>query len=464
MAKGTQEGTRLDVDREFTVTTNQPAAFTLWSASHRDDALGAVVTLSDDDAHRHAPLVAALRYGQQRSRKIPIAVRLAVIFTEVGTLEIWCESLSTEHRWRLQFNLRGAEAPPAGGAPTGAPVPAASRRMAQPPPATSDAVPAGPPEPSIVRQEPAEVVVPDDSIASADDLLRSTFTGRSSPEVLIGTLESVVGYGKQSWPLPVLRRLADVLLQLTDGRRISPGHEARWLNLTGFCMRPGFGAAADPWRIGELRKVYATGLAFPRDVQCQAEWLILWQRASAGFTNTQQQELASKVMGMLGLGTRKAPRVNPQVLREAWRVLGGLERLDRSQRVKLGDELVGKVRREPQNASFALALARFGARSPLYGPLNTVVPAAAAERWLDAILGLKALNPELVSTIVEIGAMTGDPARDVSDGARHAALARLERESAPAEALRRLKEPTVLSRSATAHLFGESLPEGLRLA
>ena len=463
MPKGTQEGTRLELQREFTVTTNQPAAFTLWSAFQGEDALGTVVTLRDDEAHRHAPLVAALRYGQQRSRKIPIGVRLAVIFTEVGTLEIWCESLSTEHRWRLQFNLRGAESPGTRDAPTEAQVPAESRGMTQSQAATSDTASANAAEPSIARPEAAEVVVSEDSIASAEDLVRSTFTGPSAPEMLIGALESALRYGKQSWPLPVLRRLADVLLQLADGRRVSPRHEARWLNLTGFCMRPGFGAAVDPWRIGEMRKVYAAGLAFPKDIQCQVEWLILWQRVSGGFTNTQQQELASRLIGMLGLGTRKVPRLNAQVLREAWRLLGGLERLDRAQRVKLGDELVGKVRREPQNGSYAWALARFGARIPLYGPLNSVVPAAAAERWLDAVLELKALNPELVSTVVEIAAMTGDPARDVSEGARQAALARLEGEPAPADALRRLKEPTALSHSASARLFGESLPEGLRI-
>jgi hypothetical protein len=37
-------------------------------------------------------------------------VRLTVLFTEVGTLELWCESKTTEHRWRLQFNLRAQEA------------------------------------------------------------------------------------------------------------------------------------------------------------------------------------------------------------------------------------------------------------------------------------------------------------------------------------------------------------------
>ena len=86
-----------------------------------------------------------------------------------------------------------------------------------------------------------------------------------------------------------IRRLADLLLELAPGRMRSVAHEIRWLNLTGFCIRPGFGSAADDWRISELRKVYSAGLAYPKDIQCQVEWLVLWQRTSAGFTAASSQ-------------------------------------------------------------------------------------------------------------------------------------------------------------------------------
>ena len=59
------------------------------------------------------------------------------------------------------------------------------------------------------------------------------------------------------------------------------------------------------------------GLAFPRETQNQVEWLVLWQRVGAGFSAGQQRELAQRVSGQLGLGQRKAPRVNPQIEREA---------------------------------------------------------------------------------------------------------------------------------------------------
>src|SRR4030095_17198021 len=96
---------------------------------------------------------------------------------------------------------------------------------------------------------------------------------------------------------------------------------------TGFCARPGFGSTLDEWRISELRKVYAAGLASPKEIQNQVEWLVLWQRVSAGFNAGQQRELAQRVSGQLGLGQRKAPRLNPQIERESWRLVAALQQL-----------------------------------------------------------------------------------------------------------------------------------------
>ena len=191
--------------------------------------------------------------------------------------------------------------------------------------------------------------------------------------------------------------------------------------------------------------------------------MILWQRVSAGFNAPQQQELAGRLIGMLGLGARKAARLNPQMLRDVWRLVGGLERLDQSEREKLGDELIRKVRREPHNTSFAFAIGRLGARIPLYGPLSSVVGPDVAERWLDVLLALKAPSADAIAAIAQIGARTDDPARDIGEVIREAALARLHAVGAPETALRALREHMTVDRLSGARMLGESLPEGLRL-
>jgi hypothetical protein len=439
MSRGTQEGTRIELAREFTVTTNQPAAFTLYSSTGRTDAVGELVTFTDEhEVQRHAPLMTALRYGR-RSRRVPLSVGLTTVFTETGTLELWCESRSSEHRWRLAFNLRAIEADP-----------------------LEEAVQtAGGETPE------STVVITDDALLVAERLVRSVFgsgDAATTPEALVGELENAFGHGKQAWPLVPIRRLADVLLELAGGRARSAAHEVRWLNLTGFCTRPGFGSALDGWRVSELRKVYSAGLVFPRDVQCQVEWLVIWQRTSAGFTAGQQHELAQRVSGQLGIGQRKAPRLNAQIERESWRLLGGLEKLDAGQRTRLGDALLERIRRDPRNPAVLWALGRFGARAPLYGPLNSVVPAAVAERWIDGLLRQKQMTPDAVAAVLHIGARTDDPARDIAVEAAAAAIERLQHSGVDAAAVAGLRDPMPASRADASRVFGESLPEGLRLA
>ena len=439
MPRGTQEGTTLSLDREFTVIANQPLAFTLYSSIERADALNDLVTFAADaDMHAHAPLVTALRFGK-RSRRVPLQVRLTIAFTETGTLELWCESTATPHRWRLAFNLRRVEADPFDAAP-----------------GVDDETGAD-----------TTIVIDDQAVQAAGELIREVFDpGRgvpSDPGSLIGNLESVLGHGKHAWPLPVLRKLADALLNAESGRRQSPAFESRWLNLVGFCTRPGFGTSVDPWRIGELRKVYAAGLAFPREIQCQVEWVVLWQRVAGGFNTGQQRELAQRVAAQLGLGQRKPPRLNPQLEREGWRLLASLERLDAGMRTRLGDGLLERIRKEPRNSAWLWSLGRLGSRAPAYGPLSSVVPPGTAERWMDALLGLKAIIPDAADAIVQIGALTGDPARDVGATVRHSAAERLRGAGCAEQGIAPLLRAGHTAQLQTARAFGEPLPEGLRL-
>ena len=440
MPRGTDEGTRLELaERDFEVMTNQPVSFTLYSSTTRHDPLGALVALADDDVQRHAPLVTVFRFGK-KSRRVEIKVGLTICFTEVGTLELWCDSRTTDHRWRLQFDLRAVES--------------ADRPMIE---AENDGrigAPAG-----------DRAIVSDEMLSAAALMLRDAFTvDPGEPETLVARLEAAFGYGKQAWPVPVIRRMADVLLEVAGGRRKGPRFEARWLNLLGFCLRPGFGASSDKWRIGEARKIYVADLIFPNDVQCQVEWLVLWQRVNAGFSAGQQRELANRVFGTIGADRRKpSKRVNPQIEREGWRLLGTLERLDASVRVKFGDQLVERIRREPRNPSFLWALGRFGARKSLYGPLNTVVPPADTSRWMERLLALKELTPDAAWAVAQLGARTDDPVRDIGEELRGRATARLEAAGAASDLVGVLREDIPRPALESERFFGESLPEGLRL-
>jgi DNA-K related protein/Hsp70 protein len=443
LARGTDEGTNARIDHPFTVMTNRPVSFALYSSPIRSDRAGDLVTLAlDEHVREHAPLVTVLRYGR-KSRQVELPVTLSVALTEVGTLELWCEAKGSDHRWRLQFQLRGADDAIATDDGDDADVTASTNTSA------------------------VDAVISEDAIAEGERAIRAVFERTASEvtaETLVAHLEQVLGFGKTAWPLPVIRRFADVLLAVAAERRKSAALEARWLNLFGFCLRPGFGAAKDPWRISGARTVYAAGLAFSGAVQNRAEWLVLWGRVAGGFSAGQQRELAHRVIGDLGLSGKKAPRLHPQEERESWRLVASLERLDVAMRTKIGDELVRRVRRAATDASLLWAIGRVGARTPLYGPLSSVVLPQDAARWLDALVSVKITSPDLIAAIVQLAGVTGDSLRDVDERERQRAAARLRDAGAADEALRTLEQPVIRSAVDASRVFGEPLPSGLRLA
>ncbi len=438
---GTDEGTTLSLTgREFSVLANRPVSFNLYSSTVRHDAHGDLTDLDIGDMHRHAPLTTLLRYGK-KLQELELAVRLAVSFTEVGTLELWCESVSSPHRWRLQFELRGkADALQTAG---------------------SELTPAG--------TESLSPHLSKEALQAVSQSMRKAFTklpdgAVPDPAQLVNELESAIGLKKESWPIGILRALSDALLEIAEGRKLSPRHEARWLNLCGYCLRPGFGDAQDSQRINQLRKVYQAGLTFPENLQSQVDWLVLWRRVAPGLSAAHQHELRNYLAG-LGIGRKKSSaRLNSQLEREGWRLLASLEHLSGATRVALGSELLRKLNKEPADGSWLWSLGRFGARIPLYGSLNCVVPPETAADWIAALLDLRELTHETASAIVQLARLTGDRARDVSDEVREFAMARLlESGVADERMIERLRNFVTPDRDDVARTYGESLPKGLQL-
>jgi DNA-K related protein/Hsp70 protein len=436
LARGTEEGTEHTFDHPFSVVTNRPVSFLLYSSTTRPDRAGDIVSLDPEvDAREHAPLVTVFRFGR-KSRHVELPVRLSVAFTEVGTLDVWCRSETTEHRWRLQFQVRSA-----------------AEEMDGAEGATS-------------KDESSEVVIAHEAIGAAGALIRSLFertSGDVTPEDIVAQIEKDFGYAKSAWPLGVIRQLADALLEVADGRRQSAPLEARWLNLFGFCIRPGFGAAKDPWRITEARRVYTTGVSFASSIQNRVEWLVLWQRASGGFTAGQQRELAQRVMADLGLAGAKAKKPNPQVERESWRLLASLERLDAATRVKIGDGVMRRLRRDGGDMSLLWSIGRLGARTPIYGPLTSVVAPSDAGRWLEELVANERSTPERFAAIVQIGALTDDSLRDLDEIVLNAARQHLRDAGVDPDQARPLYEIVTATFADTSRAFGEPLPNGLRL-
>jgi molecular chaperone DnaK (HSP70) len=433
---GVEEGTTLPLlDREFSVLANRPVSFTLYSSRTRHDAHGEVAALEEASVHRHPPLVTLLRYGKRRD--VYLTVRLRASFTEVGTLELWCESRQTPHRWRLQFELRGEET------------------QAQ----QDDTV-----KPQPVPERSSSVATSYAHVESAAQLIKNVFGGSAhdaslAPEALVGQMEAVLSAKKDSWPLSAIRQFGDALIEVAAGRKKSPRHEMRWLNLSGFCLRPGFGAPGDDARVNRVRTIASNNLAFVDDLQCQVGVLVLLRRIAGGINASEQLALYRNHTSPPG---SKKKRINRQLEYEKWRLLANLEHLQASIRASLGRELMAKIRKEPGDAIWLWSLGRLGARIPLYGPLHSVVEPEIASEWLEALLGLSTPTAVTDSTILLIARRTDDRSRDIDEAIREQAISRFMALGIAEETIRLVSRYVPPERADAVRSFGESLPPGLQ--
>jgi hypothetical protein len=430
--RGTEEGSTLELDLEnLQLVANRPVSFRLYSSLTRtEDRQGQVVEIApgqlEADFHLHAPLNAVLRFGRRTGERL-IPVKLGARLTEIGTLEIWCESKVSEHRWRLQFELRKKAA------------------AAETP------------------RRPVAVIA-EEALDRAKSLVHGVFgperEGAVAPEELPGQLERALGLGKNSWPLSAIRQLADVFLEVADGRKFAPAFELRWLNLCGFALRPGFGYPGDDFRLEQARRIYSSGLVFANQVQNEIEWWLFWGRVAGGLSRNQQVDAYQRLSATLLPHGAKKQRVNPSLLREMWRAAASLELLPMQTKIELGDRLAGQVKSGQSTNTDLWCLARIAARELFYGPANQVTPPAAAARWVEALLPIA----RAADALAAIARRTGDPTRDLSPVVVEQVRRAISSQPDAARLLAVIEGEEELDSGTLDRMFGEELPSGLVFA
>ncbi|MBV8553839.1 MAG: Hsp70 family protein [Acidobacteriaceae bacterium] len=441
MPRGTEEGEEIRLEQpELQLLANAPVAFRLYSSlSRTEDKAGDVVSLTPtedmldpaSDPRLHAPLRAVIRFGKGGERLVPVT--LGARLSEVGTLEAWADSKISEHRWQLQFQLRKTA-----DTPEFAPAVAAVRSSA---------------------------VISPEAQAHAEQLIEEVFGKHGfgfPPEQLPARLEQALGLGRMSWSLPAIRALADKLLAVADGRRKNAPHEARWLNLTGFCLRPGFGFPGDEFRIEQARRVYAGGLAFGNQVQCEIDWWIFCGRIAGGLNRNQQGDIFQRLAPTLLPKQKRKQRVNQALFREMWRTAASLELLPQQTKTQLGEALLEVVKRGEMVDAATWCLSRLGARRLFSGPINLVLSPAVVGRWVEGLLRLPN-TPALLEAVVQMSQITGDTARDLPPASLELVRRACEASARAADLLHQLAGAAD-DLAASSRIFGEELPAGLVLA
>jgi len=303
--------------------------------------------------------------------------------------------------------------------------------------------------------------------------IENIFGGRSqavdSKEVrrLRGHLEHLLGK-RDDWEMPLLRALFDALLQRARRRRRSPEHERLWLNLAGYCLRPGFGDAIDDWRIEQLSALLSQGIQYVNESQNWSEWWTLWRRAAGGLPAETQELLLAELVPPLQSEAGKARNRPPAPISgshdDMLRLVASLERLPVERKIEVGDWLLERLSRASEKPLGWWALGRIGARQPFYGSTHQVVAAADACRWLEGLLAVdwKKLEPAAFAA-TQLARLTGDRSRDLPDEVREEVVARLTAIGASSHWIEQLRTVVELDKADERRAFGESLPAGLRL-
>jgi hypothetical protein len=398
------------------------------------------LTLLPDALAELPPMYTVLRF-QRSSHEAALSVNLHARLTEIGTLELECVARATgneqEDRWKLQFDLRASED------------------------ASGQATSVSPAQTTPSDVDPQK-------IEQAIAVLRALYGkdgGDVDPPSVMKRLQAVLG-PRDGWSFTVLRALWEPLKDLRGGRGKSAAHEARWYNLVGFTLRPGFGYPLDDWRVKETWRLFNTGIVHDKDDPCKLEWWILWRRVSGGLTRTQQEEIWKRIAPhFVASFAKKSDRKPPgaQEAAEMWRCVASMERIPARQKAELGDALVAAIEKKKVTEQGLWALGRLGARVPLYGPVDGVVARAKAEKWVERVLAMEWKGDAHALAAAEMARASGDRARDLDEGLRRRLSDRLKSVAEGERLARLVLEPTAREAREERLAFGDSLPSGLRL-
>lgn len=434
---GTQEGQSCQITQHtFEVLARQPVAFPLYSSTVRkQDRAGDLVEIQEEEMLALPLVQTVLQVGRKaKNQQIPVCIEANL--TEIGTLELWLTATDSDRRWKLQFST-STDAPP----------------LAVSSPLPEETIP-------FPRQEVLT-------------LLRQTFHERVpkefGPNLLTSHLEQTLQLSRESWDLQMSRKLWDLLFEMADQRHLSPEHETRWLNLIGYCLRPGRGVIGDEQRFKKLWPILKEGVTFDRHTQSWVEWWILWRRISAGMNGNQQLEIFYKMPLLPSTAAKKNMKrhLSPQEQIETWRAAASFEYLPITTRLELGDLLIKKIVSSSENKNFEFwALGRIGARTPLYARKNAVLPPEKIKHWIQQLLALEDPRAEKFYTLAELCKRSGDRVIDIEEMLRQEVTQHLHAHpeiSGMLSLCQMVEEVVELNASLQKHYFGDSLPPGLIL-
>lgn len=426
--KGSEEGAEFVIDRGLRLRVGRPVRFPLYTAAARRDESGAVLAL--DERYRPLPALQAALEASGGPLEVPVA--LVATVTELGTLSLSVRAKEGGGHWRLEFDLKERPSSPTREVPEPGPHPRAKE---------------------------------------AQSLIQSAFAERSTARDAKGLakgLEKLLGRERGEWPTALCRDLFDALRERAPFRFHSAETEGAWLNLSGFLLRPGFGAKLDDWRVRNLWRIATEGLTHPQEKQTRLEWWIFWRRVAGGLSAEAQEQIFNTFAARLRAYGQEDPPSDPKLLAardqeidEVVRLSASLERLPEARRAELGGLYLQRAERWGARGPLLWAVGRLGARVLFYGSGHEVVRRSIVERWLRRLLALDWKNADgALLAASQLARRTGDRDTDLDEALRLETLSRLETGGASAALLTLVREIVPAEAKIQSQVFGENLPTG----
>ena len=429
LPKGTLKGETIELAQEFFVTLGKQVQFPLYRADdHIDCVVGKVRDL--EGLHYISTLMTELD-GSIESQET--AVTLSVQMTEVGVLQVMLSANNLRDQWRLDFSTQ----------------------------VTTSKTPDQSDESGLLHA----------NMGQAEEHLTKCFSSagqKQHPDLvksLKQDLDQLLG-NRESWNVATSRRLVDKLLSVKSGRTKSAQHERQWLQLMGYCLRPGFGAADDLARVQQVVNATKAGTQFDTAPVWGQHWT-LYRRIAGGLSTEQQTHLFkqfSQYYSPTGQRSRdKMKALTTKSSDDLIRLVGALESLSNEDKATAIDWLLKRLQKNSEPDTAWWTIGRIASRHLLSGKQEQRIAEDTLFPILETVLKEDWKKRKQAGLAAVLMSQVSGGESDKLAALRKKVANKLNKDKCPAQWLERLESQIEINSDELNALVGESLPIGLRL-
>jgi molecular chaperone DnaK (HSP70) len=436
LPKGTLKGETLTLEQDFFVTLGQQVQFPLYrSDDHIDCVVGQV--REQTGLHYISTLSTELDASVDATET---AVNVAVQMTEVGVLQVTLKATNQRDQWHLDFSIKESTQAASG-------------------------------QTSADQKEQDQAGLLHANMGQAEEHLTKCFSSagqKQAPDLvkaLKQDLDAMLG-NRDDWNLATSRRLVDKLLSLKSGRMKSAQHERQWLQLMGYCLRPGYGAEDDLARVQQVINITKAGTQHDAAAVWGQYWT-LYRRIAGGLSFEQQTVLFKQFSQFYSpSGQRSREKMKALTTRSSddlIRLVGALEKLELADKMTTIDWLLKRLSKSSEPDTAWWTLGRIASRHLLCGEQALRIPEDTLYPILDVVLKEDWKKRKQAGLAAVLMAQVSLEESDKLKAYRHKIAKKLLKDKCPAQWLARLNSKIEINNDELTALVGESLPIGLRL-